>query len=294
MQSAMASAERCVDLLDQQPTVIEPEEPRSTGPFSDAIRFEGVRFRYGDGPEILHGLDLSIRRGERVAIVGPTGSGKSTIVKLIARFYDPTGGRVTIDDADLKELELSELRGKLAVVLQDSYLFDGTIAENIAFGRGDLPRDLMLDSAERTRAIEVVHRQELGFNARVGERGSRLSAGERQLIAFARALALDPEILVLDEATSSVDPETESLIQRGLEALIADRTALIVAHRLSTVRSADRIVVLAAGRVVEEGSHDELLAKGGVYRKLYELQFADGPTEMPETAQAPEITAQLQ
>jgi ATP-binding cassette, subfamily B, multidrug efflux pump len=291
MQSAMASAERCVDLLDQTPTVLEPTGPRPDRPFSDAIRFEGVSFRYGAGPDILHGLELTIRRGERVAIVGPTGSGKSTIVKLIARFYDPRDGRVTIDGDDLRELRLDELRGKIAVVLQDSYLIDGSIADNIAFGDRTLPREVMIDAAERTRAIEVVHRQEQGWDAKVGERGSRLSAGERQLIAFARALALDPEILVLDEATSSVDPETESLIQRGLEALISDRTALIVAHRLSTVRSADRIVVLVAGRVVEEGSHDELMAKGGVYRKLVELQFADGPTEMPEGAQPAEITA---
>ncbi len=291
LQSAMASAERCVDLLDQQPTVLEPTEPRAIGPFSDAIRFEDVRFRYGpSGPDILHGLNLSIRRGERVAIVGPTGSGKSTIVKMIARFYDPRCGRVTIDGLDLRELALPELRKKLAVVLQDSYLFDGSIEANIAFGRSETPRSLLEDAAERTRAIEVIRRQEEGWNARVGERGSRLSAGERQLVAFARALALDPEILVLDEATSSVDPETEALIQRGLEALITDRTALIVAHRLSTVRSADRIVVLAGGRVVEEGSHEALLMRGGVYRKLYELQFAEGSTEMPAGVQLAGIT----
>lgn len=276
LQSAMASAERCVELLDKDPTVVEPDDPKPLGPFQDALRFEGVRFAYNeDGPEILHGLDLEIRRGEKVAIVGPTGAGKSTIVKLVARFYDPSGGQVTIDGVDLRDARIDEVRKKLAVVLQDSYLFDGTIRDNIKFGQRELSDEDLRAAAERTCALEVIDRLDEGFDARVGERGSRLSTGQRQLIAFARALALDPEILVLDEATSSVDPETESLIQTGLEALIEDRTAIIIAHRLSTIRRADRIVVLAQGQVVEQGAHDELLAHGGVYKHLYELQFAE-------------------
>ena len=273
LQSAMASAERCVDLLDQHPTVVEPPSPKSPGPMQDGLHFEQVEFRYNEGgPPVLRGLDLSVRRGEKVAIVGPTGAGKSTIVKLVARFYDPSSGRVRLDDTDLRDMTLSDVRRRLAVVLQDPYLFEGTIEDNVRFGDSALTQDRLQDAAERTRAIEVIERHD-GWKTQVGERGGRLSAGERQLISFARALALDPELLVLDEATSSVDPETEGLIQRGLEALIEDRTAIIIAHRLSTIRRADRIVVLAAGRVVEQGTHEALLEAGGVYKNLYELQF---------------------
>jgi ABC-type multidrug transport system fused ATPase/permease subunit len=256
--------------------VNDPESPKRLGPFTKALAFEDVRFAYtAKGGEILHGLSLTVRRGEKVAIVGPTGAGKSTIVKLVARFYDPTGGRITIDGTDLRDVTVDGVRSKLALVLQDSYLFDGSIRDNIRFGSHDLSEEDLRAAAERTRAIDVIDRLEEGFDATVGDRGSKLSAGQRQLVAFARALALDPEILVLDEATSSVDPETEALIQEGLEALIADRTAIIIAHRLSTIRRADRIVVLAKGQVVEEGSHDELLERGGVYKNLYELQFAE-------------------
>lgn len=277
LQSAMASAERCVDLLDQTPGVTEQPGAQAPDGFREALRFEGVRFSYGKGgPEILRGLDLVVRRGEKVAIVGPTGAGKSTIVKLLARFYDPSGGRITLDGAPLSLLTLDGLRRQLAVVLQDPYLFEGSLRENVRFGRTDISDARLEDAAERTRCVEVVRRLPEGWESKVGERGSRLSTGQRQLVAFARALALDPQILVLDEATSSVDPETEGLIQQGLEALIAERTAIIIAHRLSTIRRADRIVVLAAGQVVEEGTHEELLALGGVYKKLYELQFAEG------------------
>lgn len=276
LQSAFASAERCVDLLDKSASVVDPEHPKPLGTLDDALAFEDVRFQYTEeGQQILHGLSFKVRRGEKVALVGPTGAGKSTIVKLVARFYDPTGGRISYDGTDLRDATVDDLRSKLALVLQDSYLFDGSIEDNIRFGNRDLSEDDLKLAAERTRAIDVIDRLDDGFAAQVGERGSRLSAGQRQLVAFARALALDPQILVLDEATSSVDPETEALIQTGLEALIADRTAIIIAHRLSTIRRADRILVLAKGQVVEEGSHDELLERGGVYKNLYELQFAD-------------------
>lgn len=274
LQSAMASAERCVDLLDQDASVIEADEAVHPGPLQDSLRFENVVFRYNeDGPNILGGLSLKIKKGEKVAIVGPTGAGKSTIVKLVARFYDPNEGQVTLDGLDLRQVALQSLRKRLAVVLQDPYLFEGSIEDNVRFGNADLSMETLDAAAERTRAVEVIDRHQ-GWKTRVGERGSRLSAGERQLVSFARALALDPEILVLDEATSSVDPETEGLIQKGLDALMEGRTAIVIAHRLSTIRKVDRIVVLQKGHVVEEGSHDELLAHGGVYKKLYELQFA--------------------
>ncbi|MCK6549918.1 ABC transporter ATP-binding protein/permease [Myxococcota bacterium] len=275
LQSAMASAERCVDLLDERASITSRPDARPLAPLSDAVRFEHVSFAYSAaGQKVLDDLSFTVKRGEKVAIVGPTGAGKSTIVKLIARFYDPTAGRVTFDGVDLRDASLDDVRRKLALVLQDAYLFDGTIEENIAFG-AKLDHETLVRAAARTQALSVIEGRPEGWKTMVGERGARFSSGERQLIAFARALALDPELLVLDEATSAVDPETESKIQRGLEALIQDRTAVIIAHRLSTIRRVDRIIVLAAGRVVEEGSHDELLAKGGVYKNLYELQFAE-------------------
>lgn len=274
MQSAMASAERCFDLLDQQPSITAPARPRTLDGPLQSIRFEHVTFGYGTGPAVTHGLDLEIRRGEKVAIVGPTGAGKSTIVKLLARFYDPREGRVTFDGIDARELDPGALRSRLAVVLQDAYLFDGTVRDNVTLGR-EISDQALHAAAERTRAIEVVRHLEDGWNTQLGERGARLSSGQRQLIAFARALAHDPEVLVLDEATSAVDPETEALIQQGLSALMEHRTAVVIAHRLSTVRQADRIVVLAGGHVVEQGPHEALLAKGGFYKSLYELQFAN-------------------
>ncbi|MBK8013580.1 MAG: ABC transporter ATP-binding protein [Deltaproteobacteria bacterium] len=277
LQSAMASAERCVSLLDEEPTLIDPPTPVSCPPLVRAVEFQDVVFQYGpDEKMVLTGLSLSVGRGEKIAIVGPTGAGKSTIVKLLTRFYDPTSGSIRFDGVDTRQVPLRALRGRIAIVLQDPYLFDGTIRENIAFGVDDPTSARLEAAARRTCADAVIERTPKGWDAPVGERGSRLSAGERQLVAFARALALDPELLILDEATSSVDPETEALIQRGLDALIEDRTAIIIAHRLSTIRRADRIVVLSGGRVVEEGSHDQLLARGGIYRKLYELQFAEG------------------
>lgn len=276
LQSAMASAERCVSLLDEEPSVIEPSAAQQLDTLEEGIRFEDVHFRYNDeGQQILDGLSFTVRKGEKVAIVGPTGAGKSTIVKLIARFYDPQAGAVTFDGKNIQGLTTDALRGLLAVVLQDSYLFDGSIRENIAFGHQDRTDEALNDAARRTQALQIIERQPEGWDAPVGERGSKLSAGERQLVAFARALALDPQILVLDEATSSVDPETEALIQTGLDALIADRTAVIIAHRLSTIRKVDRILVMAGGRLVEEGTHEALLQKRGVYHSLHELQFAD-------------------
>jgi len=279
MQSAFASAERCVHLFDQKPTIVPPATPKKIEGPVEEIRFDHVDFSYADDTPVLTGLNLLIRRGEKIAIVGPTGAGKSTLVKLLARLYDVKGGRVTVNGIDVRELDPLELRSHLAVVLQDPYLFDGSIRDNVTLGRKDLTQEVLDRAAERTRASEIIKRLEKGWDTTVGERGARLSSGERQLIAFARALAHDPELLILDEATSAVDPETEALIQTGLAALLEGRSALVIAHRLSTVRRADRIVVLAKGRVIEEGPHDALLAQGGFYRNLYELQFAAPGTE---------------
>lgn len=273
MQSAMASAERCFDLLDQVPSIQDPEGGAEPAPERvERLHLESVDFAYGKGSQVLHQLELEVMRGQTIAIVGPTGAGKSTIVKLLCRFYDPTAGRITLNGVDLRRFEVASLRSRFAVVLQDPYLFDASVRDNITLGRV-VDEARLLDAAKRTRALEVVKKLEDGFDTKVGERGSRLSSGERQLIAFARALVQDPEVLVLDEATSSVDPETEGLIQEGLKALLEGRTAVVIAHRLSTIRRADAIAVVAGGRVTELGPHEALLERDGLYRKLYELQF---------------------
>jgi ABC-type multidrug transport system fused ATPase/permease subunit len=234
-----------------------------------------VQFSYGRGPEVLHGIDLDVLPGMTVALVGHTGAGKSTIAKLLARFYEPTHGRITIDGVDLKDVTQASLRRQLGVVPQEGFLFAGTVAENIAFGKPDATPDEIVRAAQTVGAHEFILRLEDGYETQLGERGSRLSLGQRQLVAFARALLANPRVLILDEATSSVDIGTERRIEEALRILLADRTAFIIAHRLSTIRDADLIVVLEHGRVVEQGSHDELLAQRGLYTSLYGDWAAD-------------------
>jgi ABC-type multidrug transport system fused ATPase/permease subunit len=228
-----------------------------------------VRFGYGSGPEVLHGIDLDVPAGTTVALVGHTGAGKSTIAKLLARFYDPVEGRVTIDGVDLRDVSQESLRRQLGIVPQEGFLFAGTVRENIAFARPEAALEDVVAAATTVGAHDFIGRLERGYETELGERGYRLSLGERQLVAFARALLADPRILVLDEATSSVDVGTERKIEQALRRLLADRTAFIIAHRLSTIREADLIVVLEHGRVVEQGSHDELHARRGLYTSLY-------------------------
>jgi len=277
MQSAMASAERCLDLLDQEISIVENKQtqPKKTS-FPDVeIQFENVEFRYRDDEPIIRNLSFEIRAGEKIAIVGPTGSGKSTLVKLLSRMYDPQQGTIRIADDDIRKFSLYDLRSRMAVVLQDPYLFDSSIIDNITLGDENLGEAEIETAIDRTLAREVIARQDDGRNAKVGERGSRLSAGEKQLIAFARAMARNPKILILDEATSAVDPETESLVQSGLENLIEGRTAIIIAHRLSTIRLVDRILVVSQGELIESGTHAELMSNKGMYYSLYELQFSN-------------------
>ena len=233
------------------------------------VRFEGVRFAYGGGDEVLHGIHLDVPPGTTVALVGHTGAGKSTIAKLLARFYDPTHGRITIDGVDLRDVTQASLRRQLGVVPQEGFLFAGTVRENIAFGRPDATPEQIAAAAQVVGAHDFVQRLEDGYETELGERGSRLSLGQRQLVAFARALLADPRILVLDEATSSVDIGTERRIEVALRKLLAGRTAFIIAHRLSTIRDADLIVVLEHGQVIEQCSHEELLARRGLYTSLY-------------------------
>jgi ATP-binding cassette, subfamily B, bacterial len=273
--SATAALDKIIGILDQQPEVKDAPGAQDLPHVTGRVRFEGVRFAYGRGDEVLHGLDLDVPAGTTVALVGHTGAGKSTIAKLLARFYDPTAGRITIDGHALDEVTQLSLRQQLGVVPQEGFLFAGTVADNIAFGKPDVHADEIVRAAQTVGAHDFILRLEDGYETQLGERGSRLSLGQRQLVAFARALLADPRILILDEATSSVDIGTERRIEDALRVLLADRTAFVIAHRLSTIRGADLIVVLEHGRIVEQGSHRELLARGGLYTSLYGDWAAD-------------------
>jgi ABC-type multidrug transport system fused ATPase/permease subunit len=273
--SATAALDKIMGVLDEEPEVLDRPAARELAQIEGHVAFEGVRFTYGRGDEVLHGVDLDVPAGTTVALVGHTGAGKSTIAKLLARFYEPTHGRITIDGVDLNDVSQASLRRQLGVVPQEGFLFAGTVAENIAFGRPDATADEIVRAANTVGAHDFILRLEDGYETQLGERGSRLSLGQRQLVAFARALLADPRILILDEATSSVDIGTEQRIEQALRVLLAERTAFIIAHRLSTIRDADLIVVLEHGRVIEQGSHDELLARRGLYTSLYGDWAAD-------------------
>jgi ABC-type multidrug transport system fused ATPase/permease subunit len=267
--SATAALDKIMDVMEETPEVHDRPGAEPLPTVAGHVRFEHVRFGYGEGPDVLHDLDLDVPAGMTVALVGHTGAGKSTIAKLLARFYDPRDGRITIDGHDLRDVRQSSLRRQLGIVPQEGFLFAGTVTDNIAFGRPDATPEQVVQAAQTVGAHEFILRLEDGYETELQERGSRLSLGQRQLIALARALLADPRILILDEATSSVDIGTERKIERALRLLLAGRTAFIIAHRLSTIRSADLIVVLEHGRVVEQGRHDELLAHGGLYTSLY-------------------------
>jgi len=267
--SATAALDKIMDVLDEEPQVLDAPDAIALPHVEGHVRFEDVRFTYGTGPEVLHGLDLDVPPGTTVALVGHTGAGKSTIAKLLARFYDPTAGRITFDGHDLRHVRQESLRHQLGIVPQEGFLFAGTVTDNIAFGRPDASPEDVVRAAQAVGAHEFIMRLEDGYETQLQERGSRLSLGQRQLIALARALLADPRILILDEATSSVDIGTERKIERALRLLLAGRTAFIIAHRLSTIRDADLIVVLEYGQIVEQGSHDELMERQGLYTSLY-------------------------
>lgn len=295
--SAMASAERVFGILDQDTESTEvfkmkqARELNSQGQEPDAVprtaetaltqlpkiagevTFEHVTFGYRSDDPVLHDVSFTVKPGETIALVGPTGAGKTTIINLLARFYLPTGGKVLVDGHDIQDVDLASYRSQLGMVLQDTFIFSGTVLDNIKFGKLDATMEAVEKAVEAANAKGFIEEMPQKYLSEVKERGSNLSTGQRQLLAFSRALLADPRILILDEATSSIDPETERLIQKAIKVLLQGRTAFIIAHRLSTVRAADRIMVIEDGKIAEQGTHDELVKTGGTYAKLYEAQF---------------------
>jgi subfamily B ATP-binding cassette protein MsbA len=274
VQEGLAAATRVFGLMDRAPEIQDRPGAAALPPLQGEIVFRGVSFAYDQGRQVLRDIDLTVGRGEIVALVGPSGAGKSTLLNLLPRFYEVTGGAILIDGRDLREVTLSSLRAQIGVVTQQTILFNDTVRYNVAYGSLSAPTEEILAALKSAHAYDFVASLPQGLDTVIGEQGVRLSGGERQRLAIARALLKDPPILILDEATSSLDSEAEREVQQALDRLIAGRTTLVIAHRLSTVRNAQRIVVLEEGRVVESGRHADLLAAGGLYRRLYEMQFA--------------------
>ena len=273
---AMASGERIFQALDWDEQIHEPAIPAQlSARLKGKVEFRGVKFGYEPSTPIIEDVSVTVEAGERLAIVGPTGSGKSTLIRLLGRFYDFEPGMIFLDDIDLNDLQSRDVRQRIGVVLQDFHIFSGTVLDNIALGSPDVGREEAIAAAQVVNADSFIRALPLGYDTPLVERGANLSQGQRQLLAFARVLAADPEILVLDEATASIDTETEALIQDGLHKLMAGRTSILIAHRLQTIAEADRILVLHHGKVEELGTHSELLARGGIYATLYDLQFQD-------------------
>ena len=272
----MASTNRILDLLGIKSNVIDGDIHLPLCRVRGHMRLDEAEFAYSDGREIIKGLTLDVPAGDTVAIVGATGAGKSTVIKLLLRYYDVTGGSVTLDGIELRDLKQEDIRSAIGLVSQDVFLFHGTVRENIAYGRnGDVPDELIIEAAMIAEAHEFIAELPQGYDTIVGERGQKLSGGQRQRLSIARAVLKDPPILILDEATSSVDNETEAAIQRSLERIVVGRTTIVIAHRLSTVRNADMIYVLADGQLLESGHHDDLVLLDGLYASLWRVQTGE-------------------
>ena len=280
LQSGVASAERVFELLDAEEESSDDGHDRTVEAAHGRVSFEGISFRYEEDQPLIEDLSLAVEPGQTVAIVGPTGAGKTTLVNLVMRFYELDGGRITLDGVDIALMHRDDLRSEIEMVLQDTWLFKGTIRDNIVYGRLDATEDEMVEAAEATFVDRFVHSLPDGYDTIVDDEGANISAGEKQLITIARAFLADPALLILDEATSSVDTRTETLLQHAMAALRTDRTSFVIAHRLSTIRDADLILVMENGRIVEQGNHDELIALDAAYAALYNAQFS-GPNVMP-------------
>ncbi|MCK5597410.1 MAG: ABC transporter ATP-binding protein, partial [Candidatus Eisenbacteria sp.] len=279
MQQAMASSERIFLLLDNEDMIPDPEHPRTPPEVRGRIAFDGVWFSYDGEEQVLKDVSFTVEPGQTVAIVGATGAGKTSIISLLERFYDIQKGSITLDGVDIREMEKRFLRSNVGLVMQDVFIFAGDIKGNIRLGNRSIGDDELQEMARHVNADRFIERLPAKYDEEVHERGATMSTGQRQLLAFARALAFDPKILILDEATSSVDPATEHRLQDSLDRLLEGRTSLIVAHRLATITKVDRILVLHEGRIVEEGAHEELYRRGGIYRDLFDLQFAGQATQ---------------
>jgi subfamily B ATP-binding cassette protein MsbA len=273
VQGSLAGSERVFALLDEPEAILDKPGAPKPGGLRQSVRFEGVSVAYLPGHPVLSGIDLEIRAGSTVALVGPSGGGKTTLVDLVPRFHDPVAGRITLDGADLRDLDLQGLRGLIGVVTQETFLFNDSIANNIRYGVPGATEAQVMDAARVANAHEFIEKQPQGYATRIGDRGARLSGGQRQRLSIARAVLRNPPLLILDEATSALDTESERLVQQALERLMENRTSLVIAHRLSTVRHADLIVVIEKGRIVDSGTHDALLAKDGLYARLSRMQF---------------------
>jgi subfamily B ATP-binding cassette protein MsbA len=282
LQQGIAAAERVFDVLDVEPDVPEKKDAIKLPRFNNAIEFTDVRFQYDEDAEVLKGINLKVRVGEILAVVGSSGGGKSTLVNLIPRFYDVNSGSLAIDGTDIRDVTFKSLRNQIGVVTQQTILFNDTVRNNITYGSLDASEEQIRDAARAAHALSFIQHLPEGFDTVIGESGARLSGGERQRLSIARAILKNAPILILDEATSSLDTESEHEVQQAIENLVQSRTTFVIAHRLSTIRNADRIIVIQDGAIVEEGTHDTLLPLGGVYTMLHDMQFQDNAMELKD------------
>jgi subfamily B ATP-binding cassette protein MsbA len=282
LQQGIAATDRVFDILDIETDVAEKKEAVELSPIKESIGFANVSFQYEENTKVLKDINLQVRSGEILALVGSSGGGKSSLVNLIPRFFDVSSGAITIDNTDIRDVTLKSLRAQIGIVTQQTILFNDTVRNNIAYGSPDADQKDIIEAARAAHAMGFIEQQPEGFDTVIGESGAKLSGGERQRVSIARAILKNAPILILDEATSSLDTESEREVQQALENLMQNRTTLVIAHRLSTIRNADRIIVIQKGRIVEEGTHDTLLPQGGVYTMLHDMQFQDNGNNFTE------------